>query len=236
MKFYDELAEVYDIVFPLSEDTLGYLKEGVEEKSEILDLACGTGEYPIKLSNKFNLKALDLDKKMIDLAGLKKGSQAVDFKAIDMRTIKNIFEEDLFDEIYCIGNSLVHLENKKQVEELLKDCFSLLKKHGLIKIQIINFDRIYKNNIKYLPTIKREKGISLKRNYAYEDEKQVDFITKLTVNDKEYENTVKLMPLFKADLEEILKKAKFSNIKFYGDFKKSLWNDESYALIVEASK
>ena len=51
---------------------------------------------------------------------------------------------------------------------------------------------------------------------------------------KELKNSVKLYPLQKAQIDEMLGKAGFSGWSFYGNFKREDLSDNSQPLIVEA--
>lgn len=48
--------------------------------------------------------------------------------------IKDKFQEDSFDLAFCIGNSLVHLDNLEEIERFFKDTKAILKEILLIKI------------------------------------------------------------------------------------------------------
>lgn len=140
--------------------------------------------------------------------------------------------------IYCIGNSIVHLESLNELALFFKNTKSLLNSQGKIIIQIINYNRIIKKGIKKLPDIINEKAkLHFERNYNYDSNKQkIAFNTVLTVNNNKISNTIYLTPIFASEINDILLDCGFKNIQFYGDFKFSPYIEtESYALVLVAS-
>jgi 2-polyprenyl-3-methyl-5-hydroxy-6-metoxy-1,4-benzoquinol methylase len=242
MKFYKELSKVYDIVFPKDDNTLKFLCKNLRGNSKILDLACGTGTYSIALALKgHRVDGIDLGEEMIELAKGKGGLYA-NFQVGDMTRIKDIYTNEKYDLVYCIGNSIVHLKNKEKIEEFIKDIYDMLSDESALVIQIVNYDRIIKHNVKALPTIERkEKGVSFIRNYNYkEEEEKVEFQTELIISktDKEekYENTVDLIALKKDEIKDMFEKTGFKDINIYGGFLEEEFNEESFALVIKGMK
>lgn len=244
MGFYDELSKYYDIIFPLSKMKVDFLNNEVENNSEILDIACGTGTYSVELSRLgHKVTGVDLDKEMIKLAGEKAKNEdvKVDFEVADMRKISEIFDKK-YDMIYCIGNSLVHLQSLREIESLMKEIFGMLNEKGKLIIQIINYDRIFKFNVDSLPLIAREdKGVTFIRKYDYnKEEEKLYFNTEIVIDkegeEKRYSNSIPLLPVRSFELVDGLKSSGFSEIKLYGDFTGREFNEESYPLIAVAQK
>ncbi|SHE50994.1 class I SAM-dependent methyltransferase [Clostridium fallax] len=246
MSFYDKLSEYYDIIFKENKNTLNFLMDDVDDKIKVLDIACGTGTYSIPFAEKgHEIIGIDLNEEMIKKANEKKENLKVSFEIKNMENLIKDFKENEFDRVFCIGNSIVHLESKNKIEKALKDIKDLLKNNGELIIQIINYNRILKKGITELPTIKREEErVEFIRNYRYNKEKnKVDFNTTIIIYDKnlniknEYKNSIELLPLLKNDLEDMIKRIGFTKYEFFGDFNKSKYiEDESYALIVRAYK
>jgi len=108
------------------------------------------------------------------------------------------------------------------IQQVLKDVYSLLAEQGILILQIVNYDRILKYNIDHLPIIDNEEvGISLVRNYDYNpSEDLVYFNTELILREKqlEYQNSVALYPLKSKELRQMLKIAGFTIEEQYGSF------------------
>ncbi|MTI49839.1 MAG: class I SAM-dependent methyltransferase [Firmicutes bacterium] len=246
MGFYEELSKYYDIIFPYSKVKLDFILDKIEgeEPVSVLDIACGTGSYSIELAKLgHKVSGIDLDEDMIRIAKEKSAEfeNEIDFRVADMRDIKEIFDTT-FDLIYCIGNSLVHLQSYEDVISELKLINEMLKEKGKLVIQIINYDRIFKYDLECLPTIDREEeGVKFIRKYDYNlKEDKMYFNTKILIDRdgeaKEYDNSVPLLPLRSNVFNNMLKDCGFNKINFYGDFNGSKFNSESYPLIVVAEK
>ncbi|MDP4181321.1 MAG: class I SAM-dependent methyltransferase, partial [Bacillota bacterium] len=53
MGFYDEISKYYDYIFPSFEEQLRFINDiAGEPPRSLLDIACGTGSYSIKLAKK----------------------------------------------------------------------------------------------------------------------------------------------------------------------------------------
>lgn len=243
MSFYGELSKVYEYVFPLNKNTLKFISEDLEEGNRILDLACGSGDYSIALSKMgFTVDGIDLEKNMIEKAICKNINEKnkVDFVSGDMTKIKEIFKENKYNSIFCVGNSIVHLEDKDKIFRLIKDIYSMLENHGELIIQIVNYDRIVKFGITELPTIQNsEVPLEFIRHYIHRPENnKVDFNTKLILKSgKEiYENSVPLLILKSDELLSMLSDAGFKDIELYGSFLKEEFTINSFALVVRVKK
>jgi glycine/sarcosine N-methyltransferase len=242
MKFYKELSKVYDTVFPKDEKTLNFLLKDLKSNSKVLDLACGTGTYSLSLALKgHRVDAIDLDEEMVQLAKSKGGVYA-NFVQGDMTKLHEEFQGKRYDLVYCIGNSIVHLKNKERIEKFIDGIYETLTDEGALTVQIVNYDRIIKYDIKTLPTIERpEKGVKFTRNYNYKQEEEtVEFKTQLIINkngkEEVYENSVDLVALQKDEIKDMFHKAGFKDIKIYGSFSEEEFNDESFALVIKGVK
>jgi len=231
MGFYEEFSKYYDSIFPLKSDKVDFLTKHFSafQGNKILDIGTGTGSYAIALAKDgFQLVGIDLDDTMLEMAKEKlNGSHlAVEFKCINMLELDNHFKSNTFSGLYTIGNVLVHLESREKIKKTINKMSYLLKKDGVLVIQIINYNRIIDQGLDGLPTIiNKDEGVSFERKYHLirsEDEQYINFDTKLNINksdrDIKYQNTTQLIPLRSGELYNMLQDAGFNNIKLYGDF------------------
>ncbi|WP_408956366.1 class I SAM-dependent methyltransferase [Natroniella sp. ANB-PHB2] len=239
MKFYQEFSRYYDHIFPFKEVKLHFLQENLSEKGKVLDLATGTGTYPIALAKRgYRLTAVDLSKQMIATANNKAKEEGVsiDFQNEDIKKIDALYSIESFDLISCIGNSLVHLDGVDEIRELISKIYSLLKKEGTFALQIVNYDRILAKDITKLPSIEGADGIKLIRNYESQGPK-INFKTLLKTPNGEFNNSVLLYPLTSDKLRDILVETGFKKINLYGNFQFDDYKPlESFSLVITGSK
>ncbi|MFZ7119621.1 MAG: class I SAM-dependent methyltransferase [Eubacteriaceae bacterium] len=241
MGFYEEISNYYDYIFPVGKEQMNFIENNIgNQPKKVLDIACGTGGYSIELAKKgYDVTAVDLDFQMIQKIINKADSLELKINVLqgNMLELKEI-ANDNYDLAFCIGNSLVHLNNKEEIELFLRGIKTLLKKDSKLIIQIINYDRIISQHIKSLPQIvNTEVGLIFKRLYNYDEYKnKIYFKTILNINGKSIENEIILLPLLSKDLEEILKLCGFEILEFFGDFRGSKFEREkSLMLVIVAS-
>ncbi len=241
MAFYSSISIAYDQLFPLNPAQVEFVDSCFGNSvvgKKLIDAGCGTGSLAIILARRSaQVIGFDSDSKMIDVA-LEKQPQALNlkFKVGDLIDEINKFEESKFDGILCFGNTLVHLANKEQIAQFIKQSYKLLKRGGRLLIQIINYDRVLNDEVDSLPSLYTD-NYEFIRRYHHQPDGLIDFETVLSAKFtcEQTVNNVLLMPLQKQELEDMLTLL-FSGVKFYGDFKKSPWNKDSFHSVVEATK
>lgn len=238
--FYEELSKYYDSIFPPEQTQVEFIAGAVKPGGRILDVACGIGGYSAELYKKgYKVQACDLDKGMVQTAEkrLRASDMEVPVKIADMTELSRVYDEK-FDGVFCIGNSIVHLGSREQISKAVAEMKGLLVDGGSLILQIMNFDRVKKFNIKELPEIKNEDNrLSFKRFYNEAEAGKIAFDTILQVNGQEpLKNSVLLLPLLKDELYNILDSVGFKAINIYGDFKRNNFTDNSYVLVAECRK
>lgn len=240
MDFYTSIADIYDSIFPLNREQISFIKSslGQTELSSLLDIGCGTGNLSIALATFSNtVMAIDLDESMLKKAREKSAGQTnLHLSRLDMLDIASTYPKGSFDAIICFGNTLVHLGSNIEILDFFQQAQSLLKPGGKLLVQIINYDRIIDFDIDHLPTIENDK-VKFERKYIYHPVgNKLDFDTILTIKEtgQEIKNCVQLLPIRKSEVKNLLHEAGFSNIKFYGNFKRDELTKESIPLVFEA--
>lgn len=239
--FYEILAKYYDDVFPLEQGKVSFLKRVFTEikAKKILDLACGTGTYTLELAKLgFEAWGTDLEPGMIQQAQQKAAALGVDaqFAVGDMREPGAL--NQIFDGLFCIGNSLAHLLEKPDLEQALLAMRRVVHNHSVAVFQVVNYDRILALGETELPRIDNE-ILRFIRTYRPISEEQLVFDSVLELKNGDYTsnrytNSVQLRPIRKADLEQLLKEAGFTRIDTYGNFKQEPYALDSQATVVIA--
>jgi SAM-dependent methyltransferase len=169
----------------------------------------------------------------------KAGFQAPDFRVMDMLAMAGALEPG-FDLVFCIGNSLVHLETDRQVGGLLADCRTLLRPGGRLVLQIINYDRVLAEGITDLPRL-RDGELEFRRYYDREPGGGVVFFrTELHVTGDEGErvirNRIPLRIVTREQLEHLVLGAGFVDLELFGGFDSSPLTPGSLPLILGAQR
>ncbi len=236
--FYKTIANDYHKIFPVKAEKLNFVKKHIAPDT-ILDVGCSVGELAYLIS-KFgnNVTGVDLDSTQIELAKKRyKHIDNLEFLELDMLLLEKQFKENSFSSIICFGNVLVHL-NKEMVFNFFRQVYDLLEDKGVFIGQIVNFDKVLAAKTINFPEIETD-NIKFLRNYKFNDKKDTILFTSTYIIKKSNEqvvNSVTLYPLKYNDLKELLKKAGFSKISFFGDFKETPFSISSPALIFSATK
>ena len=120
-----------------------------------LDAGCGSGFHTILLSQlDLNVTGIDNSDSMLKLA--KKNSRkykvSPSFVKGDFLSL-NVNLQNIYDAVFCMGNSFVHLLTEDDQIQTLLNFRGCLKKHGYLCLQIVNYDKILKNIAEYFSNL-----------------------------------------------------------------------------------
>lgn len=140
---YDSLAPFYDSVIGKNNSSRKFLlttaKKYLQKNSKVLELGCGTAENLAVFGKNYKLTGIDISEGMLKVARKKIPSGNFvqgDISSFDLK--------EKFDLIFCVYDTVNHLENFKQWTSL----FRCVKKHlNPDGIFIFDFNTLYKLNI-----------------------------------------------------------------------------------------
>ncbi|MBW8326266.1 MAG: methyltransferase domain-containing protein [Prolixibacteraceae bacterium] len=240
--FYSSIAKYYQHIFPFNPAQVNFLKNVLPYNgAKVLDVGCAIGDLSFALTHfGFPTWAFDFDGQMIEIA---QGSKQEDsmfpvFEQLDMRLIDQRYPEAYFNTIICFGNTLVHLLRDEDILQFIQAAYQVLSPEGKLTIQILNYQYILDRKIQSLPVIDNE-HIRFERSYRFiPNSNLIDFDTELTIKltAQVIKNTVKLNPIRKNKLQELLAKAGFENIEFFGSFDCAPLQESSLPLIATCQK
>lgn len=241
MGFYEDFIEKYDKLISWenrSKRESDFFKSlfTSHKVKKVLDCACGTGQHVV-MFNKMGLSAVgsDLSPAMIEKAKLNAKYHDVDakFEIADFRFLSRTFNEK-FDAIICVGNSLPHLLNDKDLIAALNEMKKLLNDGGSIIIQQRNYDMLVNQQKRFFPMSIRE-GEVFFYVLDYFKNKIIFNVVNLEIESKKFNVfSSEYNPLKKSHLEGLLTKVGFKSLKFYGDYEFKEFNIEKndYLILV----
>ncbi len=235
MTFYQPLTQYYDEIFPTNPKASHFLASTFKQGGTLLDVGAGTGNMALSLVHEgFQVTATEPEETMVKQIHQKAKSSPY-FLKIYTKAMQQLDEfTETFDGIYCIGNTLVHLDNLEEISEFLHQTYQKLNDDGIFIFQIVNFERVLTTQDFTFPVIKKE-TFAFERRYDLVDDK-ILFTTTLLTNDQTISNTTTLYPATSKQLLPILEDCGFQSIETYGNFAKDSYSLNSPALIVVAKK
>ena len=235
--FYESIYKVYDYIFPTNINQLSFINNSspILELDSILEIGSATGNLTELLFSKTkNVTGIDLNSDFISLAA-KKNTQ-ISYKNINMLDIDNYWINS-FEKIVCFGNTLVHLNDFKEIKLFFKKVFKCLKKDGYFFVQIIDYDKIFTKNILELPLIDNDK-IRFIRTYEPVSSSKIIFNSKLTIKESNQiiENSISLTPIKKDLINSFLTDIGFKDINFFENFNGDSIDENSIQLVFRCKK
>ena len=243
MGFYADISAVYDDLFPVSVAQLSLLNNLCEETGarSVLDCGCGTGAQLLPFAV-FGLECLgfDPDPSLVAIAREKlavwPNTKIEEGHFADLPRLAG----GVHDILLCLGNSLVHVP-PELAGRFLADSARVLSSQGCMLLQILNYERLLRDGVEELPMIRTSDGsVELRRYYTWEDRRKVLFRAILKIFAVEGVrvacNEVPLYPIYLEELYEMIKAAGFKDIRFFGDFSRSVFSADSEAVVCIARR
>ncbi len=241
--FYEGLSEVYDALFPVSAaqrslfDSL--LSAGTVRR--VADAGCGSGAQLLHFAAAgLSCIGFDPDPAMVELARKKLAPYPGARVEIGGFADAPRLFSGAPDLVLCLGNSLVHVP-QEEARRFIGAVAAALSPGGGFLLQILNYERLHRQDIVDLPPMATEDGeVEFRRRYAWEGERRLRFLTSLRIAGAEgpriVRNEIFLYPLYPEELWESLSEAGFPAIRYYGDFARSEFSLESEAVVCLARR
>jgi SAM-dependent methyltransferase len=243
MDFYTILSEFYDEIFPQSEDSVDFVSQRVNSGATLLDAGCGTGEFVRKLRHRgIQARGFDLDESMIHEAerrllkdpGPSMMEKTGVFQAGNLVDMEQLYPQQSFDCISCLGNTLIHIPFNLQFQ-FLQDAGKKLNKSGTLVLQILNYINILDGGMAF-PLIETEHCLFRRRYESGPTEGMLYFMTELEVKEtgQVFENSIIHYPLMPETLMAALSMSGFAEWNTYGSYKGAGAGADQLPLIVAA--
>lgn len=177
-EFYDQVSSFYD-------DMTRFQKRQDREREwfrrwrdrfpfdSALDAGCGTGSHSFALLREgVKTVGIDISAQMISEAQ----KHASRFGIGEARFIQSSFEQlsgavsQKFDVVFCLGNSLAHLEPRQSLPQALREFSRVLHPGGRLIIQLLNYEKILSQKQRIID-IYREGAQEFIRFYDFHEKK-----------------------------------------------------------------
>lgn len=249
--FYNRLAKAFDAMTDWPKRLayeMPFIQKALDEHGarSILDVACGTGWHAITLAQKgYRVLGCDASPEMIKQAKANavRARVKVTFEVADFKELDKFSEK--FDALLCLGNSLPHLLSKKALLQAFQQMRFRLKPGGVLLLHNLNYDLRVKKKPRFFSANGNEDALVWR--FADYGSKFINFHTALFVKSRDSKdaqkvswavevNSTKQRPLLRRELQTLLEKAGFRNMKFFGGLDGSPFiRDKSGDLVIIAS-
>jgi SAM-dependent methyltransferase len=156
VRFYDELADHYDLIFPDWEESMARQGAAIAEilrahgppripqRFRVLDVSAGIGTQSLPLaSSGFEVTARDASTAAIDRLKREAARRGLDIDAArgDMRSVSDSVTGP-FDAVISIDNSLPHLLSDAEIATALRGFRDVLAPEGLLLLSVRDYSRV----------------------------------------------------------------------------------------------
>ncbi len=232
-EFYDELGAGYDQMINWGsrlERETPFFRKVFNERAvkSVLDCACGTGRHAIEFAQwGHEVSACDISGEMLRLARHNASGQgaSIDFFEAGLTDIAEKAHGKTFDAVVCLGNSLPHLLTQHDLDHAIRSIKRVLAPGGVFIAQIRNYQRILKENLRFMPPTSAEvegKEYMFFRMLDIHSTRHVDFhIIRFQRESGKWTHTIqttRLRPMMKRHMDASFKRTGFQQIKYYGDY------------------
>jgi len=226
------VPEFYDLLAPHYDSMTGFENRFLQEKpffrllverygiKKALDAGCGSGFHSLLLSQLgVKVTAVDLSAEMLRLT--EEHARRYDVK---LKVLKGSFGDlgalikDRFGAVFVMGNSLAHVLSHADLTKSLRSLSSLVAPEGIFFAQNLNYERILATKDRIQST-KDVGDTSFVRFYEYDEDGIIfNILTRQkgsgTVEEKL--ETIRLRPVLRDELVEVLEQVGLDEIKVFG--------------------
>jgi SAM-dependent methyltransferase len=219
----------------------------------VLVPACGTGGHVVALAERgFSVLGFDADEDAMAFAQQRINHKADAISAAGgeakVRLLMMEQAADLgptHDAAFCLGNALPGISGEGQLLAALKGIAGALRAGGICLAQNLNYDLRWKEKAHWFPLLSGEtaKEEVLLVKFADYEQEAINFHAMFLAREKagakwqSHIRSSRQTPLFRDLLAQLLTRAGFGKVRFWGDYAKSPFDPaQSNDLLVAAEK
>jgi len=228
MSIYEDLAPIYDDLFPQNPAATAFLLGLPRRKNaaqglpkRVLDIGCATASQLLELAaagwEAFGLEP-SLSMRERAQAKARRSGLTLQISEGSMLDARSRFSKGHFGLLLCIGNTLPYLRNEEELREFLRGAASLLAPGGSLVLQTLNYQRVLASFGKghggsaesYAFPELRAGGATFRRRYEEAQGGRLAFITEVFQEGKETAREASLLTPFRPEaLVKVLEKSEF---------------------------
>ena len=224
-RFYDALAPDYDAMTGFDrrfDQERPFFQQFVERYAirRAVDAGAGTGFHSLLLAQLgVQVIAVDVSSDMLEVA--RAHSETMNLPVTTLHASLLDFAAHITvrqDAVVCMGNTLAHFTEPGGRDTVLAQFFGVLAPRGVLLVQTLNFDKIMKLET-HLQNVKEAGGVRFVREYMPAEDLVDLRITRSAPSDpaaRQMSTSVRLAPVFAADLALALSNAGFSEVQLHG--------------------
>jgi ubiquinone/menaquinone biosynthesis C-methylase UbiE len=202
----------------------------------VLDLCCGIGRHSLELARKgFQVTGVDITQPYLDSAAESADRQglSVEFVHDDMR---HFCRPDSFDLVVSLSTSFGYFEEIEDDLKVLDNIYRMLKENGKFTMEVLGKEVI-------ASTFRKDEELEfdgykvIAQSRILDDWNRLECVRKISKDGKTWDDIYSYFRLYSAtELKEHMKNAGFRNIRIYGDFAGSPYNNDAKSMVVIAEK
>ena len=219
----------------------------------VLVPACGTGGHVAALAERgFSVLGFDSDEDAVAFARQRINQEADAISAAGGEAKVSLLKMEQAGELgpthnaaFCLGNALPGISGEGQLLAALKGIAGALRAGGILLTQNLNYDLRWKEKAYWFPLLSGEtaKEEVLLVKFADYEQEAINFHAMFLVREKagakwqSHVRSSRQIPLFRNLLAQLLTRAGFGKVRFWGDYAKSPFDPaKSNDLLVAAEK
>jgi glycine/sarcosine N-methyltransferase len=245
-EFYDRIAESFDVMtnwksrlaleLPFLQSTLVQFNV-----RSVLDCACGTGWHAIALRKlDYQVAGSDISQAMIARARENAAREHVEipFAPASFETLRAQYPVR-FDALLCLGNSLPHVLSDDAAIDSLKNMHDCLKSGGVLILHNLNYDKRWREKPRWFAVNTGTLGGNETIIWRFADYDQEGIIFNIALFTKgntdawsvDVQSTPQ-RPYQRIEIEDMLLRAGFHDLSFYGSLQGETFDAASSADLV----
>src|SRR5208337_549025 len=202
----------------------------------VLVAACGTGGHVTALAERgFSVLGFDADEDAVAFGQQRINHQADAISAAGGEAKVSLLKMEQAGELspthdaaFCLGNALPGISGEGQLLAALKGIAGALRAGGILLTQNLNYDLRWKERAHWFPLLSGEtaKEEVLLVKFADYEQEAINFHAMFLVREKagakwqSHVRSSRQIPLFRSLLAQLLTRAGFGKMRFWGDYAK----------------